>query len=96
MAISEITVRASGHDLEPLAVSPREACRLLGIGSTRLYQLIGQGELQTYLDGRARRVVVASAHQYVERRLASAGATGAPTPLAPVRKRGRPRKHPVK
>ena len=52
--------RSRAADLEPLVVTPREACRLLSIGNTRLYELIGAGELESYLDGRARRVTMAS------------------------------------
>ena len=37
--------RTVSEHLEPLAVSPRQACFLLGVGNTRLYQLIGDGEL---------------------------------------------------
>jgi hypothetical protein len=34
---------------EPLAVSPRQAIELLPIGTTKLYQLINNGELETTL-----------------------------------------------
>jgi excisionase family DNA binding protein len=57
---------------DPLAVRPRDACRLLSVGNTRLYQLIGSGELETYLDGRARRITMASIKQYIARRLTAA------------------------
>jgi excisionase family DNA binding protein len=60
-------------ELEPLAVSPNQACLLLGIGNTRLYQLIGNGELQSYRDGRARRITLASIRQRVSRLLAAEG-----------------------
>jgi excisionase family DNA binding protein len=53
--------------LEPLAVSPRQACALLGIGNTRLYQLIGAGELETYNEGRARRITMHSIRARVAR-----------------------------
>ena len=69
---------AVDDQVEAIAITPRQACRLLAIGNTRLYQLISKGELQTYLDGRARRVVLASIHRYVTQRLADAGATGLP------------------
>jgi putative DNA primase/helicase len=88
-----ITGRRSGvadHQFEPLAVSPRQACLLLGIGNTRLYQLIGNGELETYRDGRARRITLESIRRRVARLLAAAGATGdieGPSP----RRRGRSR-----
>jgi hypothetical protein len=52
----EITGRVAGaNDVEPLAVSPRQACFLLSVGTTRLYELIRAGELQAYYEGRARR-----------------------------------------
>jgi excisionase family DNA binding protein len=74
------------HQLEPLAVSPRQACLLLGIGNTRLYQLIGNGELIAYKEGRARRITMSSIRARVAR---LADGSEAPQP----RRRGRPRKH---
>jgi excisionase family DNA binding protein len=62
-----VTSRKVGNDLEPLAVSPRQACLLLGIGNTRLYQLIADGELVTYHEGRARRITMASIRARVAR-----------------------------
>lgn len=80
------------NQFEPLAVSPRQACLLLGVGNTRLYQLIENGELQSYLDGRARRITVESIRRRVARLLAAAGATGTDIEAASPRRRGRPRK----
>jgi excisionase family DNA binding protein len=54
----------------PLVVPPREAGRLLSLSTSRLYQLMRDGELQSYEDGRARRITVASIHAYIARRLA--------------------------
>ncbi len=65
--------RSRGADLEPLAVSPRQACRLLGIGNTRLYELIAAGEIESYLDGRARRITMASIRARIARLLAASG-----------------------
>jgi excisionase family DNA binding protein len=57
----EITGRVAGaNDVEPLAVSPRQVCFLLSVGTTRLYELIRAGELQAYYEGRARRITVES------------------------------------
>jgi excisionase family DNA binding protein len=81
--------RTVGIDLEPLAVSPRQACFLLGVGNTRLYQLIGNGELVAYKDGRARRVTMQSIRARVAR---LAGGASDATQAAPRRGRGRPRK----
>jgi excisionase family DNA binding protein len=91
--------RPGADSLEPLAVSPRQACVLLGVGTTRLYQLIRDGELVTYHEGRARRVTMASIRARVAR-LAGAGGNGSTPPphhhpLLPhlqPRRPGRPRK----
>jgi excisionase family DNA binding protein len=89
----EVTGRRSAdNDLEPLAVSPKQACRLLAIGNTRLYELIATGELATYLDGRSRRIVLQSIRERIARLLAGEGATGT---LPPPRRRGRPPKQPA-
>jgi excisionase family DNA binding protein len=88
-----ITGRRSGvadHQFEPLVVSPRQACLLLGIGNTRLYQLIGNGELETYRDGRARRITMQSIRDRLARLIAAAGATGVIEGASP-RRRGRSR-----
>jgi excisionase family DNA binding protein len=66
-----ITGRA---DLEPLAVSPRQACVLLNVGLTRLYELLGSGELESYLDGRSRRITMRSIHRRIKRLLKDSGA----------------------
>jgi hypothetical protein len=39
---------------------------------SRLYRLMRSGELPSYWDGRARRITVASIHDYVAQRLADA------------------------
>jgi excisionase family DNA binding protein len=87
-----ITGRAD--NLEPLAASPREACVLLNVGVTRLYQLLRDGELESYLDGRARRITMASIRRRVTRLLASASATGTATEDTPQSRRpGRKAEH---
>ena len=68
------TTGLSARGLEPLAVTPRQACILLGIGNTRLYELIGKRELESYLDGRARRITLESIRRQVARLLADASA----------------------
>jgi excisionase family DNA binding protein len=69
--------------VEPLVVTPREACALLNIGNTRLYRLISEKQLDSYREGRARRIPMASIKSYIARCLAeSMGKRG----------RGRPRK----
>jgi hypothetical protein len=81
--------------LEPLLVRPRDAWRMLGVGNTRGYQLLKAGELETFKDGRSRKITVASMRAYIARKLVTPGATGAATQATPPRKRGRPRKTPL-
>jgi excisionase family DNA binding protein len=80
---------AGRNDLEPLAVSPRQACRLLGVGNTRLYELIKAGEVDSYLDGRMRRITMES----IRARLARLLARAADTKIERPRGRGRPRRN---
>jgi hypothetical protein len=76
-----------------LAVSPRRAWHMLDRGNTHGYALLKAGKLQSYLDGRSRRITVASIRHYIAERLAGPGGTPASAPaVAPLRRRGRPRK----
>jgi excisionase family DNA binding protein len=86
---SGVTGRNGDSDLEPLSVSPRQACLLLGVGNTRLYQLIRDGELSTYHEGRARRITLESIRARVSRLAGGNGNTNTPS----ARLRGRPRKN---
>jgi excisionase family DNA binding protein len=61
---------------QAIAVSPREAARLLSIGESRVYSLMRAGELRSYSDGRARRILLESVHDYVARQLATADSIG--------------------
>jgi len=62
-------------DSEALVVKPTRACQMLSCGRTHLYGLIAAGELDTFLDGGARKITVESIHRYIARRLATAGAS---------------------
>ena len=44
--------------VEPLLVRPGDAWRMLGCGNTRGYSLLNAGELESFLDGRARKITV--------------------------------------
>jgi excisionase family DNA binding protein len=59
---------ATGAD-ELLVVSPRRARRMLDCGNTRLYELIAARELESFKDGRSRKITVASIKAYIARRL---------------------------
>ncbi len=71
-------VLSQNLSVEVLAVTPRVAKRMLGCGTTRLYDLLNRGELQSFRDGKARRIVVASLRDYVSRRLAAERYAGKP------------------
>lgn len=58
-------------EVVPLVVKPRDARRMLNCGQTRLYELLGTGELESFLDGRSRKITVESIHRYISRRLGS-------------------------
>jgi hypothetical protein len=59
-------------DVEPLVVKPKVAWKMLGCGNTRGYELLATGELDSYKDGRSRKVTVASIKAFVARQLAAA------------------------
>jgi hypothetical protein len=69
------TFDAAAIDLGPLndkvSASPRETWEALSIGSTKGYELLGSGELVSYHEGKARRILVSSIRDYVARRLAA-------------------------
>ena len=59
----------SGHDpAEPICVRINEAARMIGIGRTKLYELIASGELETVKFGKATRITTASLEEMVRRR----------------------------
>ena len=59
------------EQLKPIAVSTKGACSAIGIGATKLYELINTGELDTFKIGKSTRITTASIEAYVERQLAS-------------------------
>lgn len=58
----------SGHQsVEPICVRINDAARMIGVGRTKLYELISTGELQAVKIGKATRVTTASLHELVRR-----------------------------
>lgn len=55
--------------VEPLALTVEDARRSLGIGRTKLYELIDLGELDIFKIGGATRVTYSSLKEFVARRL---------------------------
>jgi len=65
---------------ERLVVSPRRARHMLDCGNTRLYELLKNQELVSYLDGRSRKILVVSINRYIARRLAAEREAATPQP----------------
>jgi hypothetical protein len=78
-------------EMGPLVVKPKIAWRMLSCSNTRGYELLAAGELESFLDGRSRKITVESIHALIARRLAAEKAPRAARE-APRRRR-RPRKH---
>jgi excisionase family DNA binding protein len=56
-----------------LVVTPAQARKLLGVGNTYLYQLIKEGAIDSYNEGRGRRITVSSILAHIQRKLEAAG-----------------------
>jgi excisionase family DNA binding protein len=77
-------------------LTPEDAAAALGIGRTRLYELLSSGRLASVQLGRSRRIPVAAIHEFVAR-LDDNVVPGAPEPPlrtaeAPTRRKSRPRR----
>ncbi|MFZ2080109.1 MAG: hypothetical protein WAV38_26375 [Xanthobacteraceae bacterium] len=90
--MTTIRPEITGQIIEPLGVSPRQTGQLLNIGQTRVWHLIGTGELETYWEGRCRKVTMRSIHARHGRQLAAAREADAATQIVQSRRRGRPRR----
>jgi hypothetical protein len=79
--ISPPEAQARGEAIAPLIVRPGPAKELMGgMSNATLYGLINGGQLESFCNGTARYITVASIHAYIKRRLAEAGATPAENP----------------
>lgn len=58
----------SGHTLVPITVRVPKAVELTGLSRTKLYELIKANEIEVIKVGASTLIVVASLHQFVERR----------------------------
>ena len=74
----------------PLVVKPKVAWQMLACSNTHGYELLATGELESFRDGRSRKITVESIHRHIARRLAAEREATAPQTR---RRRGRPRKH---
>lgn len=57
--------------IEPKAVSPKMAFRMIGVGVTKGYELLAANELESFKIGRATRITTASIDAFIARQLAS-------------------------
>lgn len=80
----ETPLSSTAPPIEPLLVRPRVAAQLLGCGYDKLWSLIKSGEIESFLDGTARRISVISIKSYVARQL-----TAPPASRGRVRRRAR-------
>ena len=94
--------------IEPISVGTKTAWHLMAVSNAHGYKLIEQGEIDSYREGRVRKVTVASIKAYIARKLVAAKtdttpvrtekATAASVAVRAERKaagagsRGRPRK----
>jgi excisionase family DNA binding protein len=58
----------------PLVASPNQTMRAIQVSRKKLYELINTGELESYTEGKSRRITVKSINEYIERRLAAEAA----------------------
>jgi excisionase family DNA binding protein len=54
----------------PVVATPNQAIQRLQISRATLYELINNGDLESYTEGRSRRILVQSMDRYIQRRLA--------------------------
>lgn len=52
---------------EPICMRINDAARMLGVGRTKLYELIATGEIEMVKFGKATRIITASLHDFVRR-----------------------------
>lgn len=52
---------------EPICVRVNDAARMIGVGRTKLYELIAAGEVETVKLGKATRITTASLHDLIRR-----------------------------
>ncbi len=57
--------------VEPICVRINDAARMIGVGRTKLYELIADGEVETVKLGKSTRVITASLHRLVMRQRGS-------------------------
>ena len=57
--------------MDPLLVRVEEAARLLGLGRSKVYELVGSGELRSVAIGRSRRIPASAIREWLDAKLAA-------------------------
>lgn len=52
---------------EPICIRVNDAARMIGVGRTKLYELIAAGEVETVKLGKGTRITTASLHDLIRR-----------------------------
>lgn len=65
--------QAAVRPVEPLLLTPAHAAIALGLGRSKIYELMGQGLLPFILIGTARRIPVAAIEDFIENALQKQG-----------------------
>jgi hypothetical protein len=88
-----MSIRSTGlGEMGPLVVKPKVAWAMLACSNTRGYELLAAGELESFLDGRSRKITVSSIHALIARRLAAQKDASRLTPTALAARRERRRR----
>jgi hypothetical protein len=67
-----------------IVMSPADAEAALGVKATRIRELIERGELSSLLDGKLRRIFVASVYDYLVRRIILSDPVDGPPAKSPI------------
>lgn len=52
---------------DPICIKVNDAARMIGVGRTKLYELIASGEIEAIKIGKSTRIITASLHELVMR-----------------------------
>ncbi len=55
-------------EVVPICVKVNDAARLIGVGRTKLYEMIASGEIEAIKLGKSTRITTASLHELIRRR----------------------------
>jgi excisionase family DNA binding protein len=62
--------RKNAPQIEPRVTDVVGGCQRANCSKDKFYELLHSGEIESYLDGRSRKIVLASVDAYIDRRIA--------------------------